>query len=294
MSLGPDIDPSRAPPDAAGLSQPSRVGFGTAALHHLHRQSDRQRLLDAAYEAGIRYFDTAPLYGHGLAERELGVFRSRVPAQDPILISTKVGILPNELVRRRPILLLPYSGIRGLFIRTGVLPIRWQDFRRSFSAATLRTSVARSLESLRLGAIDVLYLHEPRFEDAGQLGAFAEEAQRLRSDGFVKCLGVSGAMQSAKAIMIQQPLLTERLQIELLPSMLASTADIAWVRRYAHSTFGHLRLSAQRLSSNGEGFSLEPIAKVAVAANPFGTILFATSRPERIRPFVEAIRKADL
>ena len=45
----------------------NRVGFGTASLHHVNGLKSKLNLLNSAYDAGIRYFDTAPLYGHGLA-----------------------------------------------------------------------------------------------------------------------------------------------------------------------------------------------------------------------------------
>jgi D-threo-aldose 1-dehydrogenase len=71
----------------------SRIGFGASGLGTLYRLvSDRQaeETLEAAYAAGMRYFDTAPLYGHGLSELRLGRFLRSLP-RDGITVSTKVG-----------------------------------------------------------------------------------------------------------------------------------------------------------------------------------------------------------
>ena len=54
--------------------QTSRLGFGTGSLHHAFRTRERQAILGAALDAGFTHFDTARMYGDGLAERELGRF----------------------------------------------------------------------------------------------------------------------------------------------------------------------------------------------------------------------------
>lgn len=71
----------------------SRLGFGASGLGTLYRPvSDEQaeNTLRAAYESGLRYFDTAPLYGYGLSELRLGRFLRSVP-RDSFTVSTKVG-----------------------------------------------------------------------------------------------------------------------------------------------------------------------------------------------------------
>src|SRR5262245_50530975 len=52
----------------------SRLSFGTSRLHHVPSGKHRQSLLAAAFDAGFTHFDTAPLYGFGLAESDLGGF----------------------------------------------------------------------------------------------------------------------------------------------------------------------------------------------------------------------------
>ena len=85
--------PSRAP--VAGFLPSPKLGMGTAPLGNLFaRVSDEsaEGAIAAALAAGIRYFDTAPLYGYGLSERRLGQALSQLPPQS-VKISTKVGRL---------------------------------------------------------------------------------------------------------------------------------------------------------------------------------------------------------
>src|SRR5215218_3701204 len=69
------------------------LGFGGAPIGNLYREVPEQEAIDAvsaAWEGGIRYFDTAPHYGLGLSERRLGAALSGKP-RDEFVVSTKVG-----------------------------------------------------------------------------------------------------------------------------------------------------------------------------------------------------------
>ncbi|MDE3121901.1 MAG: aldo/keto reductase, partial [Paracoccaceae bacterium] len=73
----------------------TELGFGTAPLGNLYRaipDDEAHAVLQAAWDAGIRYFDTAPQYGYGLAETRLNRFLRGKPRGDYVL-STKVGRL---------------------------------------------------------------------------------------------------------------------------------------------------------------------------------------------------------
>src|SRR3990170_6930346 len=73
----------------------TEIGFGGASLGGLYRSCPREtamQTLQAAWDAGIRYFDTAPFYGFGLSERRFGDFLRDKP-RDSYVLSTKVGRL---------------------------------------------------------------------------------------------------------------------------------------------------------------------------------------------------------
>jgi D-threo-aldose 1-dehydrogenase len=144
-----------------------RLGLGTAPLAGLYEPVDddrAQRVVERALELGIGYFDTAPYYGSGLAERRLGTALRAVP-RDRVVVSTKVGRL------LRP----DASGWTGAYF----------DFSRD---GTLR-SLEASLERLGFDRVDIALVHDPdaHYEEA-IAGAFPTLA-RLRDEGVVRAIG---------------------------------------------------------------------------------------------------------
>ncbi|RRN64174.1 aldo/keto reductase [Caulobacter sp. 602-1] len=176
------------------LILPSRLGFGTAPLGNMFRdipEAEGLATVTAAWDDGIRYFDTAPLYGAGLAELRLGKALEGKP-RDAYVISTKVGRLvldEIEDVRARNL------GEKGDVFRYG----RPNRIVNDYSAdATLR-SIEASLERLRTDRIDVVWVHDVaqdfygddwliHFESARQ-GAF-KVLDRLRDEGVIKAWGL--------------------------------------------------------------------------------------------------------
>lgn len=160
------------------------IGLGSAPLGGLFApvsDADAQATVARAWSLGIRFFDTAPLYGFGLAERRLGAFLRQQP-RESYAISTKVGRLlraPEGAVaedehykgtpRERPVFDFSYDGVMR--------------------------SLEESLARLGLDRIDVLLVHDPddHYDDA-ITGAF-RALQRLREDGTVKAIG-AGMNQS--------------------------------------------------------------------------------------------------
>ena len=70
----------------------TRLGFGGSGLMGGISERESLRLLETAFDAGIRHFDVAPAYGHGRAERCLGKFLQG--KRDQVTVATKYGILP--------------------------------------------------------------------------------------------------------------------------------------------------------------------------------------------------------
>lgn len=135
--------------------------FGTAKLFRLHTSRDRQRLLEEAYDVGIRHFDTARSYGLGEAEGEVGAFLARHP---DATVATKFGIRvttsgrwlrPLQGIARRCVGLVP--GIRRVLRRTGTPLVAPRAFDLGTAAASLETS----RQALRVERIGLLFLHEP-------------------------------------------------------------------------------------------------------------------------------------
>ena len=149
------------------------LGLGTAPLGGLYEAVDDETahaVVERAWQLGIRYFDTAPYYGSGNAERRLGAALRERP-RDEFVVSTKVGRLlrPGE------------SGWHG------APPLEaYFDFSHD---AALR-SLEASLERLGLDRIDIALVHDPdeHYEEA-VAGAYRALA-RLRDEGVVRAVGV--------------------------------------------------------------------------------------------------------
>jgi D-threo-aldose 1-dehydrogenase len=164
------------------------LGYGAANVGNLYRElTDEQAraVLEAAWDAGIRYYDTAPHYGLGLSERRLGAFLATKP-RDEFVLSSKVG----RLLRPNP------AGAETLDLANDfAVPA---DLTRvwDFTADGIRRSVEESLQRLGLDHIDIIYLHDPeRYQLADALRTGVAGAAALRDEGVVGAIGV-GSMET--------------------------------------------------------------------------------------------------
>ncbi|WP_405995394.1 aldo/keto reductase [Streptomyces sp. NBC_00986] len=184
-SASPPWFAERVPLGRSGATV-SRIGLGTAPLAGLFSAvGDEQATatLDAAWAAGVRYFDTAPHYGAGLAERRLGSFLADTGRpRDGFTVSTKVGrlLVPGDAAPGDE----AFHGERGL--------VRVRDY----SAEGVYRSLAESLERSGLEAFDTVLIHDPddHWEEA-VTGAYPALA-RLRDQGAVRAIG-AGMNQTA-------------------------------------------------------------------------------------------------
>lgn len=128
----------------------TELGFGTAPLGNLYRalsEEEAQSTLQAAWDAGHRYIDTAPLYGLGLSETRINHFL-RGKKRDSYVLSTKVGRLLEACPPDQR------TGI-GKFFDT---PSRREVY--DYSHDGIMRSVEASLERLGLDRIDILFVHD--------------------------------------------------------------------------------------------------------------------------------------
>ena len=141
-----------------GLAVP-RVGLGTG-LHGMVSEEQSVATIEHALARGVRFLDTAPLYGNGLAEERLGIALRGVP-RDSYVLNTKVGINSGEV-----------SG----------------GFDYDFSSDGVRRCLERSLGRLGVERIDILHLHEPE----GFAGQVREETlpilEAWRQQGLIRAI----------------------------------------------------------------------------------------------------------
>jgi D-threo-aldose 1-dehydrogenase len=161
----------------------TQFGLGTAPLGGLFApvsDAEAEATIVRAWSLGVRYFDTAPLYGFGLAEQRLGRFLRTRP-RDEYVVSTKVGRLLRASERSSED--DHYKGTSNLR----------PQFDYSYDG--VMRSVDESLARLGLDRIDILLVHDPDDHyDAAVSGAF-RALQKLRDDGSVRAIG-AGMNQS--------------------------------------------------------------------------------------------------
>ncbi|MET3804937.1 D-threo-aldose 1-dehydrogenase [Nakamurella sp. UYEF19] len=162
--------------------QLSELGFGAAPIGNLYREiSDESAAaaVDAAWDVGIRYFDTAPHYGLGLSERRLGAALAARPRSEYVL-STKVGRL-----------LVDNPHPTGSDLQTNLFDV--PDLltrRRDYTRDGVLRSIEASLVRLGLDRIDIALVHDP--DDVVDLvvGETIPALVRLREEGVIGAVGV--------------------------------------------------------------------------------------------------------
>jgi aryl-alcohol dehydrogenase-like predicted oxidoreductase len=193
-----------------------QLGFGCSYL--LGPGLDRAkslRLLETAYDAGIRYFDTARLYGQGKGEALLGEFLRH---HSDVIVGTKFGIEPPTYLQRAATAI----GRRSGFFTGAAKALRGSGKVR-FNAANARASLERSLRALGREEVEIFLLHEPDRMDLvnDDLLQFLEEA---RSAGKIGNYGIGG-------------------EYSLVTELYATRRHYTRVLQFEHSIFGpHLQV----------------------------------------------------
>ncbi|MDN0199850.1 aldo/keto reductase [Streptomyces sp. S.PNR 29] len=170
---------------AVGVTQ---LALGCAGIGNLYQPvSDEAAFatVDAAWDAGIRTFDTAPHYGLGLSERRLGAALRGRP-RDTYTVSTKVGrlLVPNK------------TAGAGDDLADGFAVPATHRRVWDFTADGVLRSLEASLNRLGLDRVDILLLHDPDDHAEQALREAYPALERLRAQGVVGAIGV-GMNQSA-------------------------------------------------------------------------------------------------
>lgn len=151
-------------------------GAGYAGLFRPVTADAARTTLEAAWDSGIRAFDTAPHYGAGLSEERLGRFLRTRPRAE-YTVSTKVGRLLYEDPHAA-------DGVDDFY----GAPRRSR--RRDYSAAGVRRSVTDSLTRLGLDRVDTLLVHDPDDHLHQAVHEAVPELVRLRAEGLCSAIGI--------------------------------------------------------------------------------------------------------
>lgn len=255
----------------------SRVGFGTSRLHYLDTR-ERQRLLAAVVDHGMVHFDTAPCYGDGLAEIELG--RLLRLGRSRFVVASKYGLPADPLVAQMGSLGTPVRAARALARQAGF----WRQARPILTDTGLRDSVRASLRRLRSDRIDILLLHEPSLPRIPSLPDLLAEMCRLRDAGTVGAFGLAGPWHDIIAVAKQAtelPLLLQTGEAEWGDD--DTTPDITYSAitrgpQGAFSARAEVDTAAERLVS-------------ALLRRPAGVVLVSTTRVDHLNALVASVQR---
>ena len=258
--------------------QVSCLGLGCGGLDGRHGLRRSARMIEAALELGINYFDVAPSYG--TAEEALGKV---IGESSDVVIATKMG-QPHA----------PYSSAK-MFVRETIKPVldRLTFLKRrlakkamtsappanrpryDFSQAAIQRSVEKSLQNLRRSKIDVLLAHEPHVDDLND--DLRQRFESLKTDQLISAYGVGiGAVDDRW-------------------TPFGSVWQSAWpgepVAQYQQDVsyvFHRVIRNAQRDANGQTVVSAADLVRAARAAAPGCLLVVSASTPARLRELVEA------
>ena len=281
--------------------QTTRLGYGCSSLMGAMGRRESLAILEGAYDAGIRHFDVAPMYGYGEAEGCLGEFLTR--HRSDITITTKYGIPPakhSPLIKlaRRVVgpVIKTLPGLKQRLARAANASTRNHE-RASFTAEQAQASLERSLTVLRTDYIDVWLLHEVEavdLEDDGLLRFLEDQVAK----GTIGTFGVGSEGVKVGSLLAQRRAYCRTLQFEwsVLDAPVSSSESFRIHHRALTANFRALREALTRQpglcrrwsASVGEDLSHSAslanlMLKTSLLMNPESVILFSSKNPRHIQ-----------
>jgi len=204
----------------------TRLSLGTAPLAGLFKSvdvSDSDQLIHTALDNGMNYFDTAPLYGHSLAEERLGRILKTVTK--PFVLETKVGRVLNWVEKADPVPWFPDAD-----------PHMQPVF--DYSADGIKRSLDESLKRLGVDHIDIALMHEAENYIPEAINTAYPVLADLKRQGIIKAVGIGinfcdAAVEIMKSVDLdivllagRYTLLDQSAQNKLLPYALERKVDI--------------------------------------------------------------------
>jgi len=278
----------------------TRLGFGCSSLMGAMGRRESSAMLEVAFDAGIRHFDVAPMYGFGQAEGCLGEFLGRHRGE--VTVTTKYGIPPAkskgwmELARAaaRPVVRALPGLKRGMKQVAGsVVPAAG---KASFTAAEARESLERSLRELRTDHIDVWLLHEATVDDLQDDGLLRQLEDAVAS-GKVGSFGVGSERARVETLLAARPEYCATVQFEwsVMDAPVGAMKSFHMHHRALTENIGGVQARLAREKARCAEWSREVDAdlgdraalaalmlKAALEENPESVILFSSKRAEHI------------
>lgn len=288
------------------------VGFGCSSVTGTGRKN-ALRLLETAFDAGVRHFDVARYYGYGEAERILGAFvKTR---RDRITITSKFGLDPPKRAGALRIAIGAARQLVKLFpAARKTMQKKAQEFvqRGKFSAADARASLETSLRELGTDYMDFFLLHEYSAEDnaSDELMTFLEDS--LKS-GKIRHFGLGTSIDGVLRTLETRPALCNVVQfensviarnIDKLPAIspmklvitfggLAGSFRSISAFLKAHSDIVKNWSEALGVDCSNEGVVSALMLNYAVDANPRGLVLFSSRNAARVTRNIDSVLRPE-
>jgi D-threo-aldose 1-dehydrogenase len=288
------------------------VAFGCGGLLRIPDAGDRGRLLETAFDAGIRHFDNARMYGLGQCEAETRPFLQR--RRHEVTVTTKFGLATagSEAGLRRiqgPVRRL----LRAMpFLRAAARKVAGgSTVRRVFSVQEAKASLEKSLMEMGVERVDLLLAHEAQLEDFDGDG-LAEATAAWAQEGLVGGTGVSGHLRETVAVATRFPAFSRCLQVPCdvfqpaLPDVLAASSGVvgtfSMLRRSLAPVAAHLEGDPALRSQWSDRLGIDladqdslaaALISVCRAANPQGFSIVFTSNPRRLTALVRLLVELD-
>jgi len=277
----------------------TRLGFGGSSLMGSMDRRQSLRTLEWAFDAGIRHFDVAPMYGYGEAEACLGEFLSRHPGE--VTVATKFGIPPAKhpgmIATARRFVAPLVKAIPGLKKRAQRVAKSVAGPRepRDLSPQKAAASLEKSLRDLRVERIDLFLLHDATAEEVRDT-ALLEFLQTAKAAGKIAAFGVGTDPAHIDAIQEENLAYAQVIQCEW--SVFDPTRSGTAFRIHHRSLGDNFRCLQQWLSASplrmkewsaavnqdlaDGGVLSELMMRAALQMNPSGMLLFSSKNQKHI------------
>jgi len=264
-----------------------RLGFGCVALTTLASPRASRDLLEGVFEAGLRHFDTAPVYGQGYSERLLGEFlRGK---RDQVSVATKFGLSPGRAPRLPVGVAMGLNALRRLARRSPAPPSNDAPSpptmeatpSRRIGRAELQVAFDSSRRSLGTDYIDLYLLHEhlPSSLEPAALDFLLE----LRASGRVAKLGVAANGSRYLGLTPADVADWDILQYEFGPGWPAHAGLPDLFPEKTHIFHSCLKGVA------GTGQAPGQVLARCLSANPSGRVLFSSTRLAHVRDNLQVL-----
>jgi D-threo-aldose 1-dehydrogenase len=290
----------------------TRLGFGCSSLMGATNRRDSLKLLETAFDAGIRHFDVAPMYGYGHAENCLGEFLQHHRGQ--VTVTTKFGIPPAKhstfLRAGRRIagpIIKQLPGLKQRLARAANA-VAQNDDRPPFTPAEAKASLDRSLAALRTDHIDLWLLHEATSSDLRD-DTLLQFLQTETEKGSIGSFGLGSSSDKIPALLAERPAYCRTLQYEwsVLEPQITATHPFRIHHRALTDNFRSLHAAlirnkplCQRWSastdtdlSNADALA-HLMLKASLVMNPASIILFSSKDPAHISANVQVAEDSSL